>query len=115
MEPTILIPLLGVILAPLLTYLVARRRSSGKVDTTEAATLWVEAGKMREEYRTEAESCRVEAEQLRVEQALLREEMAAMRQEAIVLRAEATAWHAEAVELRKLLAEERRKSHERDE
>jgi predicted RNase H-like nuclease (RuvC/YqgF family) len=37
-----LIGLLGLLAAPVVAYLVARRSSSGRVATTEAATLWAE-------------------------------------------------------------------------
>jgi len=35
----------------LVTYLVAIRRASGRIATTEASTLWEAAEQMREEYR----------------------------------------------------------------
>lgn len=39
------------LLAPLATYLVARRQRSGRVITTEAAQLWTESTQMRKELR----------------------------------------------------------------
>lgn len=36
----------------MLSYLIARRRSSGSVATSEAAELWAESGRLRSEMRT---------------------------------------------------------------
>lgn len=43
--------ILAALLAPLMTYLVARRQRSGRVGTTEAAQLWTESTMMRKELR----------------------------------------------------------------
>lgn len=43
--------ILAALMAPLVTYLVARRQRSGKVITTEATQLWAESTQMRKELR----------------------------------------------------------------
>lgn len=93
MSWTTILPLVGVILAPLLTYIVAVRRSSGKIQHTEAATLWEEAEKMRAAYREEADSLRTESAAMRTEMTALRIETAGLREQAIL-------WRTEAAELR---------------
>ena len=52
-----LIPLIAALAAPIVTYLVAARRLSGKIATSEAATLWEEGRLIREEYRRRFEDC----------------------------------------------------------
>lgn len=42
---------LAALVAPLVTYLVAKRQRSGKIVTTEAAQLWNESTAMRRELR----------------------------------------------------------------
>jgi chromosome segregation ATPase len=50
-EWTIVVGILGVVLGPLAAYIVAARRFSGKVTTSEASQLWDESKSMREDYR----------------------------------------------------------------
>lgn len=66
--------LIGVALTAAVRYLIATRSRSGRVDTTEAATLWSEAKAMRDEYRNESEMLRKEREQYRQEAVVLKEE-----------------------------------------
>jgi hypothetical protein len=48
-------PLIAAVIAatvgPLLAYIAATRKLSGKIATSEAADLWAESGKIREDYR----------------------------------------------------------------
>lgn len=71
--------LVGALAAAVGAWAVAKRQRSGKIDTTEAETLWAEGQAMRKE---------------------LREENLALRAEILALRAEVTAWRVEAVALR---------------
>jgi hypothetical protein len=41
----------GIIIGPLATYLVASRRLSGKIGTSDAASLWSESKSIRDDYR----------------------------------------------------------------
>lgn len=54
MDPTI-IAIIAAIAAPLGAYLVAARRFSGKIQTTEAGKLWEEADRMRAWSATQIE------------------------------------------------------------
>ncbi len=99
---TVAIPIVGVVVTPLLSYLVSRRKSSGRINTTEAATLWEEAEKMREAYREEAIQLRTEAAGLRAEVAALRGEVSALTASIAELRSEAAAT---TVELARLAVE----------
>ena len=84
---------------PLLTYLGLRRTKSGRVNATDAETLWAEAERMRQIYRDEAASLRVEGMAMREEVLELRREVITLRAEAVDLRAQLT--HVEAAATRK--------------
>lgn len=76
-----LLALLGVVVTAAVSWFIARRAKSGKIETTEAKDLWVEANSMRHELRdqvkalqdeilalkTEGKSCRDEVTKLRAE------------------------------------------------
>ena len=49
----VIIPIIVAVVGPLGAYLVAARRMSGQVKTSDASDLWREAGEMRSEYRTQ--------------------------------------------------------------
>jgi hypothetical protein len=51
-------------LGALATYLVSRRSSSGRVDTSEAAVLWDQAQKMREELVTQRDKAMEQRDRL---------------------------------------------------
>lgn len=88
-----LFALAGASSAAIAAWLVARRKASGRIETTEAATLWEESQAMRKELREEAVV-------LRQEVLAMREEAVAMRNETLVLREEAVAMRAELTVLR---------------
>lgn len=46
----------GVIVSGVVTYFVAKRNTSGSISTSDAASLWAESNKLRQEYRERAES-----------------------------------------------------------
>jgi predicted RNase H-like nuclease (RuvC/YqgF family) len=52
LEWTIILPLLGVLIGPVIAYVVAARRMSGKIATSDASDLWEESASIREDYRT---------------------------------------------------------------
>lgn len=91
---------LTAISASLVTWLVARRRTSGRVDTTEASTLWQEGAAMRAELRDETVSLRAEMVRMRDEAVVLRSEASTLRGEASSLRDEMAALRAESALLR---------------
>jgi hypothetical protein len=55
---------LGVIAGGLVTYLVARRQSSGKIETSDAATLWKASETIRLEMRQELVAMREQVAEL---------------------------------------------------
>lgn len=101
---SIIIPIIGVIVAPILTYIVAVRKTSGRVDTTEAATLWAEAEKMREIYRQEGIELRAQIRSLEDRLDKARDESEAARQESKAARQESQTARAESETLREALA-----------
>lgn len=97
----------GAVISGVVAYVVSKRQRSGRIDTTEAETLWAESQAMRKELRDEAENCRgevlilrTEMVAVRTEASVMREELVALRQEGIVLRAESVALREEMVTLR---------------
>lgn len=53
---TSLLVFAGVVVSGLVTYFIARRNTSGSISTSDAASLWQESNKLRQEYRERAES-----------------------------------------------------------
>ena len=49
MNTTILVAVLGIIFAPILSYALAARRLSGKIETSAAEDLWAESRSIRED------------------------------------------------------------------
>ena len=103
----VILGLAGAVISGAVAYVVSKRQRSGRIDTTEAETLWAESQAMRKELRDEAENCRLEVFALRsemvavrAEASVMREELVALRQEGIVLRAESVALREEMVTLR---------------
>ena len=51
MEPTVIVALIAAVAAPLGAYLLAVRRMSGKIATSDASDLWAESRSIRDDYR----------------------------------------------------------------
>ena len=51
MELAILVPVLVALVAPLGAYLLAARKMSGRIGTSDVADLWAESKSMRNDYR----------------------------------------------------------------
>ena len=64
--------LIGVVVAPTLGYLIAKRTTSGTIDTTEAETLWQQSNFLLERYKADLESTRTEVSTLKAEVVALR-------------------------------------------
>ena len=103
----VVLGVVGALVSAAGAYIIAKRQRSGRIDTTEAETLWAESQAMRTELRNRAETLEAEVIALRaelaaqrIESAAMREEMVALRQEGIVLRAESVALREEMVTLR---------------
>jgi len=66
-DPVIVAALLGVAgvgVTAIVTYVVARRTTSGRVETSEAATLWAASEQMRKELRDELVAARAQVIEL---------------------------------------------------
>lgn len=96
----IILGVVGAVISGAVAYTIAKRQRSGRIDTTEAETLWAESQAMRKELRDEAEICRAEVSTLRTEMVAIRTESAAMREELVALRQEGIVLRAESVSLR---------------
>lgn len=51
MEWAILVPVAVALIAPVVTYVVAARKMSGKIATSDASELWEESRSIRDDYR----------------------------------------------------------------
>lgn len=67
MDPVVLaiLSLVGVVIGPIITWKIAKRNTSGSIDTSEAATLWAESNEMRKELRDEVVTLRTELKAVR--------------------------------------------------
>ncbi len=72
-------PLIGTIVAGLFTYLIAIRKTSGRINTTEATKLWEEAADIREVYRHEIAELRSEVSVLKKQNRELNAEVASLQ------------------------------------
>jgi predicted RNase H-like nuclease (RuvC/YqgF family) len=50
-EPALIVALVAAVVGPIGTYIIAGRRLSGRIDTTEASSLWEESRNIRTDYR----------------------------------------------------------------
>jgi hypothetical protein len=71
--------LIGTLAGVATTYVVARRRSSGRIATSEAADLWQASESIRHDLTEDVRALRREVASLRAENVALRAEMAAIR------------------------------------
>ena len=97
----IILGVIGALVSGYLAYAVARRQRSGKIDTTEAGTLWAEGQAMRHELREDLVALRADAQTARLESSGLRAELVALRAESVTTRAEMVALREESAALRK--------------
>lgn len=90
-----LIGAIAALVAALGTYLVARRKNSGDISSSDADALWREANQLRTIYREEAEQLRAEGVVIRTEVTGLRQDIIVLRHETAELRKEAARWREE--------------------
>lgn len=81
MDPAAIIAIAAAILSPVGAFLVASRKMSGRIDTTDADKLWQEASDIRADYRDRVLACQDENARLRNELATARSEVATLRME----------------------------------
>lgn len=84
----IVIPVLAGMFGAGIPWLIARRTTSGTVNTSEAETLWAQSQQMREELRLEVVTLRSDVAVLQREAAGLRRQLSKIREEAHQLREE---------------------------
>lgn len=58
MNNGLIVALIIAVIGPLFAYLAAARKLSGKIETSEAADLWEEAARLRQEYKDEIRELR---------------------------------------------------------
>lgn len=75
----VLAALVGTLAGVAATYVVAQRRSSGRIATSEAADLWQASESIRHDLTEDLKSLRLEVVSLRAENVALRAELAQIR------------------------------------
>ena len=75
----VLAALVGTLAGVVATYVVAKRRSSGRIATSEAADLWAASESIRRDLTEDVKALRVEVASLRAENIALRAELAMIR------------------------------------
>lgn len=73
----VIVPIIVAIIASGTTYFVARRKGSGRIETSEAADLWAESQAMRRELRDEVKDLRAQIKDLRAHIIKLEQELEA--------------------------------------
>lgn len=56
--------LIGLIVGPVITWKIAKRKTSGNIETSEAAQLWEESNKLRQEYKERAEKLEAQLQEV---------------------------------------------------
>ncbi len=76
----VLAALIGTLAGVAATYVVAKRRSSGRIATSEAADLWQASESIRHDLTEDVKALRLEVASLRTENIALRADLASLRQ-----------------------------------
>lgn len=97
----------------IVSFLIARRTSSGRISTTEAATLWQESQTMRHELRDEVAKWQAKAETLEAKIDTLEQENTQLRLDALQCKQEAHRLSDELAEVQRQLAQMRRPARKR--
>jgi predicted nucleic acid-binding Zn-ribbon protein len=105
MNPALLVAILVATVGPLLTYLVASRKLSGKIGTSEASDLWAESGKIRDDYRARIDTANVRQAELESRVARLEGENNTLVRENISLHSRIDTLERENAELKKQIAD----------
>jgi predicted nucleic acid-binding Zn-ribbon protein len=105
MNPALVIALAAAVIGPLVAYLGASRKLSGKIGTSEAADLWAESGKIRDDYRARIDVANVRQAELESRVARLEGENNTLVRENISLHARIDTLERENAELKQQIAE----------
>lgn len=74
-----LVGIVGVFVSGGVTYLIARRKNSGSISTSDAADLWRESNELRQEYRKRAESLEEQLKEVNSKLQAVMEELGKLR------------------------------------
>lgn len=88
MSTPVVIALLAAVIGPLLTYIAASRKLSGRIGTSEAASLWQESQSIRQDYRDRINESERRQAHLEERVAKLEEKNNELMKENLVLRRE---------------------------
>jgi hypothetical protein len=87
------------VIGPFLSFIVASRRMSGRIETTDADQLWEEAREIRKDYARQVGLCRKENADLRANLQTLRKDNVKLREENGDLRKQVTTLKTQVAEL----------------
>lgn len=71
--------LVGIAVSSAVTWLIARRTTSGSISTSDAASLWAESNALRKEYRERAETLERQLEEVNTKLQTMTEELGKLR------------------------------------
>ncbi len=71
----------GVIVSGLVTYFIARRNTSGNINTSQAAELWAESNKLRAEYKERAEKLEKQLEDVNEQLSEVMKQLGSLRED----------------------------------
>lgn len=111
-NPTWLVPIVVALIAPLLAYLAAARRASGRIGTTEAERIWEEAGDLRRVYREEIDRLREDIVKIEGRLSQLETENQDLRDKNTALEQEIQSLHSENEQLKRENARLSKRVHE---
>lgn len=69
----------GVVVSGVVSYLIARRNSSGSISTSDAKSLWDESNALRKEYRERAEALEKQLEEVNTRLQAVMDELTHLR------------------------------------
>lgn len=71
--------LVGIFVSSTVTWLIARRNTSGSISTSDAASLWAESNALRKEYRDRAEALEKQLREVNTKLETMTEELTKLR------------------------------------
>lgn len=85
---TALLGLVGLVFGSALTYILGKRRSSGKIETAEAVDVFRNMQELLSRYKIEVNEAKDETTQLKSQLIIASKEITTLREEMVVCRAE---------------------------
>jgi septal ring factor EnvC (AmiA/AmiB activator) len=102
---TLVVAVLAVIFAPLVAYIAASRKLSGKIGTSEASDLWTESKNIRDDYRTRIDQANMRQAELEARVAKLESQNNDLTRENLQLRNRIDVLERENAELKEQIAD----------